>query len=487
LNLLGIILAYAMNAYAALSGFSAERVDCEWVSQVTANTTVDCYDQFVHYNAKVATNAYRARGQSNLKVASFNVLYQGSKRSRFKDLSLMTEIMNDFDIISVQEILNTDSKSEAHNDRLWNYYNETQDPEALKHFDLPPAVLILNEMRKHDPSWALILSRKAKVDGRNDIEEVGFFYRGSVVKPVMNEHCAYGNRSKVESVACAIRPTKTLIGRDVSQVFGRYPFIASFKSGNFDFAFLSSHIVFGSPSDEELKTTILQQAFGVSSYEDLGVGVTASTYARWAEMKVVADFMKAYKKNYHEQDVIFAGDTNLEGRFPLWETIAKDAGGFELEILDPTTISVNKYRRDVETNGLASNYDHFLVHPQDTKECNAKNSSVVYYHEGELARGINSRYLVRGQTGTLTSVGKKKWKRAADKYEAMMGSLLTVKNNQLSPMFSEEEIALDLQIYEGRIFETQLQDSTYYKLYQELISDHFPIVMSCSRTQSDDD
>lgn len=462
------------------------RDDCQWINVVDPEINVECYEQFVHFNAPKAKRLYRPTQQKkDFKLASFNVLYQGSDRSRFKDLRLVAELINQFDLIAIQEILNTDARSESHNNRLWKYYHETKDQEALKHFLLPPAMLILNKLRELDPSWALILSRKAKVDGRNDIEEVGFFYRGKIVKPVLNEHCRLSNRPKVEGIACAIRPTKTLIGRDVSKVFGRYPFMASFQSGNFDFAYISSHIVFGSPADEELRKVILEQAFGVSNYEDLGVGVNAGTYARWAEMKVIADFMRGFKRTYQEKDIIFAGDTNLEARFPLWEQIAKDAGDFKLLIDEPTTLSISRLRREVETVGRASNYDHFLIHPEDTNECHADKAQVHYFHEEGISNDLHNLYLIRDDSGNLTPSGNKKWKKASNAYRQKIGSQMTVKNGALQVW--EDDIDLAVSIFEGRIFESQLQNSTYYKMYQEIISDHFPISISCDRTARDDD
>lgn len=461
------------------------RDDCNWIGIVDTHVQTECYPQYVHFNSEVAKAAYRPSGASSFKLASFNVLYQGSDRSRFKDLKLVAQLINEFDLITVQEILNTDARSESHNDRLWKYYHETKDKEALKHFLLPPAMLILNELRELDPSWALILSRKAKVDGRNDIEELGFFYRGKVVKPINNEHCTIRNRPKKEGLACAIRPTKTLIGRDVSKVFGRFPFMASFQAGNFDFAYITSHIVFGSPTDEELKKTILEQAFGVSTYEGLGVGVTQATYARWAEMKVIADFMKGFKNNYKEKDIIFAGDTNLEAKFPLWETIARDAGNFVLKIDQPTTLSINKFRRDVDTQGRASNYDHFFIHPQDTKECDHENAKVHYFHEEGISTDLHRKWLIRNEAGHMTSAGKKKWERQSRYFRQKLESAMTVKNGALVTW--EDEIDLAVQIFEGRVFETQLQESTYYKMYQEIISDHFPISMKCDRSARDDD
>lgn len=304
------------------------------------------------------------------------------------------------------------------------------------------------------------------------------------------------------------------MGRDTRNVFSRRPFMANFESGNFDFTMLTSHVIFTSPDDEEKMESILQPSFGVSSYEDIGTGVTKQTYARVAETKVILEFMQKLEKFYYEEDIIYAGDMNLTSSNNFWPSLLEEFKGAVLFIDQPTTLSQPRFHSTGEpTNGTSNDYDHFIFRKKETHECLKNGEStaeILPYYSGEVYSYIKKNYLIRdpaeivvndivdevlGLNGeeldnessdyTMIPGAKSKIKIRADIYEKELRNLKTIKNNKI--VWDDYRYEEKMEFHEKRVFMDQLRNRFYYRVYAELISDHLPISMSCQNSSPDDD
>ena len=59
----------------------------------------------------------------------------------------------------------------------------------------------------------------------------------------------------------------------------------------------------------------------------------------------------------------------------------------------------------------------------------------------------------------------------------MLENTFAIDDGEIVPQY--EDIDRELEIFKRRIFDEQLSDFTYYKFYRELISDHYPIGITC--------
>jgi hypothetical protein len=525
---------------------------------------VSCNTQYHHYNSEAAKRFYNPlnalRGQ-DVKIASFNLFYPGSYKAAFKDLALVAKIINDFDVIGVQELLPVVGNEDLHNrnlikfiangpdlivnarkklEDLMNRASTTQAQlddarirlakyeadlvEARTLYRSPGYLKVLDELRKLDPSWALILSPRAEALEANHVQEfTGFYYRARKVQTRTNKHCKeffeeYDMGGT--SVGCIPNFRQEFMGRDTAIVFSRRPFMASFESGNFSFTLLTSHVIFTSPKDETKMAQILEPSFGVRHYTELGSGASQARYARFAEIKVTLEFMQKYRERYNEPATIYMGDTNLEKSNPFWPNVLSSMPGSEVLVDEKTTLTVRRYTaKGEETQGMASNYDHFIADKNALPNCLDENKefrakAYNYLGNSPVANQIKRKYLIRRDdknksgdeemaddlTSFLTdeetdeplpplpsneltpdygrlSTARTKVKRALEEYEGILRAQRTVKSNEL--VWDNYRFESLLNVFEQRIFTEQLYDKTYYRHYLELISDHIPVTLTC--------
>ncbi len=505
------------------------RSECERISNLVIGDDyqVECGELYQHFN-KPSRYTYRPKGPE-VKIASFNLYYPGSYKTIFKDFKLLAELMNQWDVIGAQELLNVMGQDAKHNadvlefiesgDQLAETYKiklgEAQEEErdywrerlstlesdlvkAPSLYRAPGYVRLLNELRKLDPTWALVLSPRAEAAQDSHVQELsGFFYRGNKVRLRDNPHCETERaEAKQAKYACLPNLRASFMGRDLGQIFSRRPFLASFQSSNFKFSLLTSHIVFTSPSDEEMMRNILMPTFGVADYQELGEGATKAKYARFAELKVILEFMGRYRDSYRDGKIIYLGDTNIEQDNPFWEKILPSFPGSEVFVDEPTTLTQRRYTYSgVETNALASNYDHFIYSPAEVSECGG--AQVFNYFNDSFMRKITSKYQIRSdelklvkeedlQDGDVIDFQtdyevNERYVYRRDRlmlsFDLELKSIYTIKDNRV--VWDDYRYEDLLEVFDRRMFTEQLFDRTYYRFVIEAMSDHLPITLTC--------
>ncbi|MDD0851488.1 hypothetical protein HBN50_00205 [Halobacteriovorax sp. GB3] len=492
--------------------------------------SVDCGMEFHHYNSEAAEDYYSSFDDDPVKLGTWNVFHPGIGKSQFKDYSLVAEIMNRWDIVTAVELLPLIGADSRHNESVISYLRETprkindlkkelnatnpstkayeklkaelkEAQDGLKKakglYRSPGYLKILKELRKIDPSWALILSPRGEgSDGSWINELVGFYYRGRKVKPIENEHCEAFQSTLTASDAYACFPdiTGKFLYRNYEGLFSRRPFMGSFKSGEFDFTLIGSHIIHNSPDDSDLMKTLLNKTFGVDHYDDLGEGVDSGNYARFAEIKMTFEIIKNLKRKYKEQDVIYTGDFNVEADEPLLKKMMSEYEGMKVLVRSETSLSNQRFDSSGEGNGYSNNYDHFFVDSNKLGECKMGSlftSRRVDFYKGFI-NDLMQKYLIRDIDGVshlktlypMSDSGKKKMNREVTRFKNYLDSQLTIKRNKIVPVYTDSATRVDA--FRRRVFESQLDDDFFYGVYKEILSDHAPIEITCS-TEEDDD
>lgn len=529
------------------------RQQCEQVKKysVKEDFKVDCHLNYHHFNAPESGGSgeyydqAKARESGKVKIAGFNIWHPGMSKTRFKDNELVAKIMNNWDVVAAVELLpvigadlvnnlnivdlvdngeqykvellekilvtKADMKGLSRRSAKYKKLSaKLKDQRAVerklkrdiisapKHFRDPGYLVLLQELRKLDESWSLLLAPRGEAAKESDVQELaGFFYRRTKVRPIIQRYCKdYKTAGTANPLACIPNFTSNFFGRDVKKSFSRKPFMANFESGNFDFTMLTSHVVFTSPSQSEKMESILQDAFQVSTYKEAGKGVTKANYARLAEIDLMLEFMQKLRAEYKEKDIILVGDFNIEKKNRLWPSLFKSFKGADLVIDEATSLTVGRYdSRGVPTYGDASNYDHFVVDGSYTREC--KNFNDEYYagkysfYKEDIKNAVEKKYLVRekikDEDGTYHfRPGKKAYaERSVASIISKMKNRYTVKNKKI--VKSDIDVEKYTHSAMGRLYLSQLRDKSYYQIYKEVLSDHFPIFMECHTDIPDDD
>ena len=388
----------------------------------------------------------------------------------------------------------------------------------------PGYLKILYELKKLDPSWSLILSPRGDSALVGSVEElVGYFYRANTVAPTVNPHCqevaSYGSGTPY---ACFITLTEEFLGRDLASHFARRPFMASFKANGKKFTLVASHMIFTYSGDEYAERDLMQKTFGVDNYKGIGVGVNSTNFARFAEVINTLRFMNKYRRRYQDDRIMFMGDTNIVSSNAYWPQALKAFPGGKLLINTPTTLSPTRYLSNgKETNGVANDYDHFVIDKSVFSECN--DGDVYNYYKENIYKTIESRYIIREKTHSLNKKafnfniqtyeteqilgldsrdssdfgdigadddlsiikleyplspeGQSKIDKYVGSFEKYLNSFYTVKGNEVvKDTFQLQE---RLEGLRRRIFLRQLTNPFYYRFMQEVLSDHFPVSLTC--------
>jgi hypothetical protein len=537
------------------------KTECQIIKKliIKKKYPTDCY---TNYQLFGQTNLYKeSEAKKGIKVAGFNIWNLGFNQSRFKDLEVIAAMMNNWDLIGMVEIIpilgsrpggdgynnkNIDrlvlqieklgsekSLSIKDSEKLKTLKSARSDAEKL--YRAPGYIKLLDELRKIDSSWSLILSpRDLGVAGLKEM--TGYFFRALKVRPQINEYCE-DVKIKGEGVGYACVPTFNTDGimkKDYRPVFSKRPFMASFKSADFDFTMLAIHTKFRKPKPE-LGKIILKLAYGVDNYKDVP-GLRADNYYRFAETQTTLEFIHKMKQKYpSEKDIIFVGDFNLDGDEEYWdEAISRDRGA--KLFIDTAKTSVSEHLIDThsgtETHGRANNYDHFIFNDKNVTECDGKKAYVEdFYKNTYTAKSILRKYVIRStkqatittfddEGNTVELVGypllSKKIYLMTRHLDSLEKSLRAKKmvNTKLKvvtdPIYvskatinkyikkigtqaisglSDREVRIKYLVSElkRRVYTSQQVLKKYYAVYKESLSDHLPIVMDCKTSSGDDD
>ena len=522
-------LSFLLLAYAGEADEFQEQ--CQQISQylVKDQYLLQCHGNYHHYNADAYRQYYQknnAQTQGIVKIASFNLLQPGSSASFYKDYKLLAELMNKWDLISAVELIAVVGEDLKHNQAVLSFINDgpqliaqlqkkiqescsLQEKSKLEEelitlqkdlklapnlYRAPGYLQILNELRQLDPSWSLLLTPRGEGTEEANLKELaGFYYRAQTVRPLINPYCReVHTHGTAHPFACIPDFSAHFMDTDYRQVFSRRPFMASFESGDFTVALLAFHSIFSSPTDDELMRNILTPTFGVADYTQLGVGVTKQNYARFAELKVIMEFIRRMQQRFEQKDIILIGDFNLEISNPFLPESLRPWPNSELFIADPTTISQRRYQNDgSETFGYASNYDHFVLDPTQSRECvdergilDAKRYDIF---REDISTPIEQKYLIRTENYAngkyiIDQAGINKMNAGMKLYEQALRKRQTVRDNKI--VWDDYKFSYRLSSMKKRVYTDQQYDNTYYRLYAELLSDHAPILLSCRTTAS---
>lgn len=383
-------------------------------------------------------------------------------------------------------------------------------------FKLPGYYRLLKELRALDASWSLVLSPRGDSLLLGSVEEyVGFYYRKSRVNLADNSYCSQ-KKNGTKSSACLITMRGDFGLGDVGSSFSRRPMVASFTTGSMTFSYLSSHLVFNAYGDEQRMKELLQVAFGTDILEDIGPGINLENYARWVEMSLIAKWMNGFKKKFPQEKLLFGGDTNLDPNLGLWDNVLKKYHPTDAVLgnTEKTTISPRRFNsKKEETLGLANSYDHFLYKKSDFANC--KEPKSFNFLANEISQLVKDKYFVRDDlnliqeqsqyhsellnnppvdgadeetdpvdTGDiqldykLTRQNEKKMNLQLEAFQTELLKEYLIRNNEL--VIDEAKNAEKLEAFKVRVFMKQLTNLYFYKVYQEVISDHLPAYMDCT-------
>lgn len=529
---------------------------CEALKALVINKEfpLDCYTNYNHYGA----TSKSTRTTGTLKIANYNLLHPGTSKALFKDNALIAKIMNRYDIVAGLELLGTVGRDEQNNKsvldliqgsaemvtKLRQQKAKLKDELKIQEMDIkivklindtrtaydlyraPGYLRILFELKKLDPSWSLILSPRGDSALVGSVEElVGFYYRSSAVTPTVNPHCKeVAGEGAGMPYACFITLTEQFMGRDLASHFARRPFMASFKANGKKFTLVTSHMVFTYSGDEDAEKDLMQKTFGVDNYKGVGVGVNSTNFARFAEVKNTLEFMNIYRIRYQDNRIMFMADTNLVSANAYWPEALKAFPGGKLLINTPTTLSPTRYMSNgKETNGLANDYDHFIVDKNTFSECN--DGEVYNYYKENIYKEIESRYIIRQEVVglnkrafnfniqtyeaehvlgldsedssiiedgdippvddpatikleyPLTPAGQSKMDKFVGNFGKYLTGLYTVKKNEV--VGDDFQVQERLEGLKRRVFLRQLTNPYYNRFMQEVLSDHFPVSLTC--------
>jgi hypothetical protein len=420
----------------------------------------------------------------------------------------MAQIINEFDVVSVQEVLSVIGHDLDVNEQI----NEFIDDDAISESDklkakniyrMPGYLKLLLELKKLDPTWGLLLSPRGDSALIGSVEELlGYFYRGSIASLRSNKYCEEVNKFKSAEKSYACIVSFNLKNKFVS----RRPFLASFNIGSKDLTLLTSHVVYNYSGTQEDLDELISIVFGVESIGEIGEGINSINVARYAEVKLSLDFLSKYSSKYLDKKVIFLGDLNLIPENEYWKNLLGNK--YSLLISDETTLSPQRFNKNgEETLGTANSYDHFILdkgqfaHCDDGKVFNYFNSFPnIYIAENYLLRKLfpkfdNINLSIFNQPREtdddnpfdldeeieldypLTNKSETKIKKSLSDFEVFLRSQKTIKNGQITEdQFQIEERLLGLK---NRVYLQQLTNNYFYKVYQEVLSDHMPIFLSC--------
>jgi endonuclease/exonuclease/phosphatase family metal-dependent hydrolase len=169
-----------------------------------------------------------------VKIAAFNIQIFGKTKSEKDVMNALTKIVREFDIVLIQEIRDASEQT------------------------IPSFVEKINQMEGTDYSFI----RSERLGRTSSKEAYAYVYNTETVQFIQGSDYVY---------------------TDVNDVFEREPYIASFKSGNFDFVLVGIHT---KPED---------------AYNEIG------------NLSIVVSSILAANPN--EKDVIAMGDFNADGSY----------------------------------------------------------------------------------------------------------------------------------------------------------------------------
>ncbi len=434
---------------------------------------------------------------SSIQIASFNLLHLGDDVGQLKDLTLVAEVMNLWDVVVASELksLPVTGKIQNHNQhaleqpRAWS--------SRFSKLILPVYYQLLVALRELDSSWSLVLTTVPQGDGPYR-ELTGFYLRSSRVKLVED-------RAKLVDIDPHYR---SLLFRTPSQIF--------LQSGSFQFSVVATHIRYTVPPDDVKRKNAMALAKEILSRDSpkevkyLPFLKRADYQLRFAELKTILTSLFERTSKSGNRKVILAGDLNLDSsgkrlalqHHPevkgtveieaLWEELLSRFGSIKLFVDQPTTIS--------EKSGRSSSLDHFIADPDEIEECDFSGSeawdfsSLFFESESRQEQEKKSPRVHRVQSMIAQAVGDLRRQGASyflsegRSHRSFYGLTLdrigelSESSPALAEEFSRDSLKEKVEERVVSLLRAKPGSSDYHRRFRavyQVLSDHLPIVVKC--------
>lgn len=437
----------------------------------------DCAINYVHFYPDGIDRHKSEQHRGKLRIGSFNVFHLGDNQAPLKSMTLMAQIMNQWDLVGAQELMPLSSEWATTNLKIHDLIantNQINGPHEDWRAMLPGYLRLLNEMQKLDPSWALILQSEPQGEA-SSTEMAGFYYRSTKVALKEWSYCRsdlsvdFRSNQNIPNYGCLVK-----VPKERRELMSRLPFVAYFQSGTFDFVAVTTHVRF---RPEDAKEALAQQEKELCALHSnpTNCKIPKETVGRYYEVEATAAEFEGMQQVARDYDVIFMGDFNLaydKKSQELWKAALKSVPDYVVTQTEPTTLSIPAQR-------LASNYDHFIFNPQKTKECSAQSVRIFDFTQAlqdpRPAMVAIAKYLGPDGKNMILEDTRAYYRKLAKFQQANGGALRPLNEKEKENL--EKSCASSI----GRM------EKNMHGALLELLSDHIPIEMECTVGNSDDD
>lgn len=448
--------------------------DCDQRSLFEQNKKFNwaCTGNYVHIFPK---RLIQRRNTQKIKFGGFNLYHLGDDQGRLKDLNAVALIMNQWDIVGATELMPLPTDYANENRKLREIVNQKGSGHLPQDWRVvePGYYRLLKALQKLDTTWSLIFQPTPEGEGSTG-EMAGFYYRARRVQPKSWNYCPVENlNDKIDpSIAglnfgCVIK-----IPDSQAKFMSRKAFVAAFQSGKFDFIAAVSHTRFRPPANDQIP---LIQAELCSRFDPkVKCAISKDKVGRFYEVKAIADQFPALEA--FDRDVIYLGDFNLEPgplTAPAWSAALGASPGYEVFQTERTSLSL-------PTQSLLSSYDHFILRPSTTTECDL--NSIRPYDFTQIGNNPKDKvlarlsYLLDPATHFKTIESQQKFLLQQIRLEKN-GSNYTARG-----LTNEERKQYDENIQRA----VQRLNNNKFWVLREYLSDHVPIEMTCKTSKDDD-
>ena len=431
----------------------------------------ECTMNYVHYYSEKTIPTGVPEG-GKLRIGSFNLFHLGDNQSSLKNFALTAEIMNQWDVVGAQELMPLPTEQAISNHAICSLIIQSGDNnDYIKRklqVDRPGYLILLNELRRLDPSWSLILQPMAEGDGSSG-EMAGFYYRKAVVQLRDCDYCPAERSIDLKSQ----NPTKSYgclaqIPPEQQKLVSRRAFVTYFQSGKFDFIGMTAHVRFRA-ADLESDLRLQENEICQNHEDPKKCKPTKDNVGRYYEVKAVADQIDSIQRSARDKDVIYMGDFNVEYNtktISYWKAALKSAEGFFVYQNLPTTLAVQR-------ESLLSNYDHFIFNPKITTQCSPE--SVKPYDFTSSKTPTNALQEKIADAASPVNVQKQIEKRMGE-IENFAKAKVNKDNSILVSNLDQKEVDEYKNRFAGTV---ERMKKNHVGAMLELISDHIPIEMEC--------
>ncbi len=222
-------------------------------------------------------------------------------------------------------------------------------------------------------------------------------------------------------------------------------------------------------------------------YKRYQIWISPEKLARFNEISLVLNEMEKIAVAEKDKDVLLGGDLNLVDakNTYYWDFFKKNYDYSDVAIGSKTSIG--------DTTGLKSAYDHFMYDGQNSmEECLPLEATVVdFINEKDYWKGFESYFVdSRAEIDKLSKIQKENNLKL--NYVDSKGNLVSTADINVSSGYTscwDGEVHKPAPLvdvlkntFECRMLNQYMAGPQRYRLFTELVSDHLPIGMKCSKT-----